>query len=213
MNNFKTCFALLLLVSSMNLVSAQKLFKGQLTFSNNTTLECLVDVPHYPSDKYVKYKLSETSDIRKIKSDSISRITITSDDGSQYTLIRMELSKKEGWNFCILVLEGYANLYLTGDGISTDKHGNVSPTSSFVSGRSMPEFYYMIKRKNEKYLTTIAITSPSVTMFGKARAFRKMASEYFVDWPELVERIKNEEFTEKDVEKVVKLYNQHMDSK
>jgi hypothetical protein len=213
MNNVKTCFTLLLLVCWMNLVNAQKFFKGQLTYKDNKIVVGLINMPATPSDKKIKFKINESADPEKINSDLIRFITITSDNGKSCTLEHVELSKKEGWAFCFLVLEGYANLYLTGDGISTDKHGNVTPTSSYVSGRSMPEYYYMIKRKSEKYLTTLAITSPSKTMLGKAKAFRKMAVEYFKDYPELVKRINDKEFTEEDVPQVVSIYNEHMENK
>jgi len=162
----------------VNLVSAQKFFKGQLTYKNNKILVGLIDIPDTPGAKKIKFKHNESSEPLKIKSDSIRLITITSDEGITCTLENIEISRKEK-AFCIVIVKGYSCLYLTGQGISTDKHGNVSPTAIFVSGRSMPEFYYLIKRKNEKYLTTIAITSPSKTMFGKAKAFRKQAAEYF----------------------------------
>jgi hypothetical protein len=212
MNNLKTCIALLLFVCSMNLVSAQKFFKGQLTYNNNVILVGLINMPDTPGDKKIKFKLTESSEVQKIKSELIRFITITSDEGIPCILENIEISKKEK-AFCFLLIKGYSSLYMTGQGISTDKYGNVRPTAVYVSGRSLPEFFYMVKRKNEKYLTTIAITSPSKTMFGKAKAFRKMAAEYFKDYPELVKRINNKEFTEENVVQVVSIYNDYMENK
>lgn len=212
MNNIKACTTLLLIIWSINLVSAQHYVKGQLTYTNNKVLVGLIHIPDTPGDKKIKFKLNESADMRKIKNDSIRFITTTSEEGITYTLENIEISRKEK-AFCFLLIDGYTSLYLTGQAISTDKQGNVSPIAVCVSGRSMPEFYYMIKRKNEKYLTTIAITSPSKTMFGQAKAFRKMSADYFKDYPELVKRINSKEFTELDVVKVVKIYNEHMESK
>jgi hypothetical protein len=206
-----TITILLILLLCINSVYSQHYCKAEITFNNDKKLEGLVDLP-YKYDKYILYKSDEDSRHRKIPSDSITKITMFSKDGKIYKLENVWMDKKYQ-QLVLLVVEGYTNLYYTGDGIYINKEHNLIPTSSYVSGKTQPEYYYYIKRKNERVVTMLAITSPSVTMFGKAKAFRKAAAEYFNDWPELVIRLNNKEFTEKDVEKVVKLYNQHMEAK
>ncbi len=99
MNYIKTCTTLLLFVWSVNLVCAQRFVKGQLTLINNKVLVGLVDVPVTPGDKKIKFKYSESSDSRKIISDSIRLITVTSDEGDISILENIEISKKEK-GFC-----------------------------------------------------------------------------------------------------------------
>lgn len=202
---------LLILLFCINSVYSQYYCKAEIIFNNDKKLEGLVDLP-YRYHKNILYKSDENSRHRKIPSDSISKITIISNDGKIYKLENIWLDKKYQ-GLVLLVVEGYTNLYYAGDGILIDKEHNLIPTSSYVSGKTQPVFYYFIKRRNERVVTLLAITSPSVTMFGKAKTFRKAAAHYFNDWPELVIRLNNKEFTDKDVEKVVKLYNQHMEAK
>jgi hypothetical protein len=208
----KTSIIFLSLVFIINLAYSQHYYPGRIILIDGEKLEGLVNLPFYRMNKCMFYKSNENAAERKIKTDSVKFVSMVSDEGKTSTLANVELSRKEK-GLVFLLIEGYTTLYFTGDGINVDKHGNIVPTASAVAGRSLPEFYYMAQRKAERYPVTLAITSPAKTVFGQARAFRKLAAEYFKDWPELVKRIKNEEFTEKDVERVVTIYNEHMESK
>jgi len=209
--NFK-CIRIQALIAFLlifNFGFAQKYFPGSITKINGETIKGYIRIPKYSDDKTVDYRSSEKSFEKEIKSDSVRLISIQTKGGAISSLERIQVTKKSK-GFVILVIEGYANLYLSGEGISVNKEGAFSPYSSFISGKDLPTFNYLALRKDEKNATILAVTSSSPTVFGLNNTFRTFASKYFADYPELVKRIDNKEFTHDDVEKVVKIYNKHM---
>ena len=208
--NFKRIPTLIALLLILNSGFAQKFYSGSITKVNGEILNGYFSLPKSVTDKSIDFKESDKSKEREIKSDSVRLISIHTKGGVTSSLERIQVTKKEK-GYVILITEGFANLYLNGDGFSVSKEGKFSPYTSFVSGRDLPTFNYLALRKNEKVATVIAVTSPSPTVFGLNNTFRTFASKYFADYPELVKRIDNKEFTHDDVEKVVKIYNKHME--
>lgn len=208
--NIKRFSSLVALLLFINIGFAQKFYAGSITKINGEILTGYLSLPKSTTDKSIDFKVSEKSKEREIKSDSVRLISIHTKGGVPSSLERIQITKKEK-GYAILLVEGFANLYLAGEGISVNKEGKFSPYSSFVSGRDLPTFSYLALRKNEKVATIIGVTSNSPTVFGLNNTFRVYASKYFSDYPELVKRIDNKEFTHDDIEKVVKIYNKHME--
>jgi hypothetical protein len=201
---------LIALVLTLNFGFAQKYFPGSIIKINGDTIKCYIRIPKYADDKTVDYRNSEKSFERTIKSDSVRLIAIQTKGGAINTLERIQLTKKSK-GFVILLIEGYVSLYVAGEGISANKDGEFAPNTSYFSGRDLPTFNYLAIRKSEKVATILAVTSSSPTAFGQNNTFRVFASKYFADYPELVKRIDKKEFSHDDVEKVVKIYNKHME--
>ena len=201
---------LIALLMTLNFGFAQKYFPGSITKINGDTINGYIRIPKYAVDKTVDYRISEKSVERTIKSDSVHLIAIQTKKGAINTLERIPVSKKSK-GFAILLIDGYANLYFAGEGISVNKEGEIAVKTSYYVGRDLPTFNYLALRKDEKVATTLAVWSPSPTVFGLNNTFRVFASKYFADYPELVKRIDNKEFSHDDVEKVVKIYNKHME--
>ena len=207
--NIKRFSSLVALLLFINCGFAQKFYAGSITKISGEVITGYLSLPKSTTDKSIDFKESEKSKVREIKSDSIRLVSIHTKGGSTSSLERIQVTKKEK-GYAILLIEGFANLYLAGEGVSVNKEGKFSPYSSFVSGRDLPTFSYLALRKNEKVASIIAVTSNAPTVFGLNNTFRVYASKYFSDYPELVKRIDNKEFTHDDVEKVVKIYNKHM---
>ncbi|MGV8964588.1 MAG: hypothetical protein ACOH2V_14570 [Candidatus Saccharimonadaceae bacterium] len=207
---FKRTSMLIALLLILNFGFAQKYFPGSITKINGDTINGYIRIPKYAEDKTVDYRSSEKSVERTIKSDSVRLIAIKTKGGAISTIERIQVTKKSK-GFVILLIEGYANLYFAGEGISVNKDGEFAPNTSYFAGRDLPTFNYLALRKNEKIATILAVTSPSPTVFGLNNTFRVFASKYFADYPELVKRIDKKEFSHDDVEKVVKIYNKHME--
>jgi len=207
--DFKRISILIALMLILNGGFAEKFYLGSITKINGDILTGYVSIPKNSDDKTVDFKGSEKSKETEIRSDSIRLISIHTKGGTISSLERIQVTKKSK-GFVILVIEGYANLYLSGEGISVNKEGAFSPYSSFISGKDLPTFNYLALRKDEKAATILAVTSSSPTVFGLNNTFRTFASKYFSDYPELVKRIDKKEFTHDDVEKVVRIYNKHM---
>jgi hypothetical protein len=208
--NLKRIPTLIALSMFLNFGFAQKYFPGNITKINGEIINGYIRIPKYADDKSVKFRNSEKSFEKEIRSDSVRLISIQTKGGAINTLERIPITKKSK-GFVILLIEGYANLYIAGEGISANKDGEFAPNTSYVSGRDLPTFNYLALRKNEKVATILAVTSSSPTVLGLNNTFRVFASKYFADYPELVKRIDKKEFTHDDVEKVMKIYNKHME--
>jgi hypothetical protein len=210
--NFKRIPTLIALLLILNFGFAQKYFTGSITKISGEIINGYIRIPKYADDKTVKFRNSEKSFEREIKSDSVRLISIQTKGGAINTLERIPITKKSK-GFVILLIEGYTNLYIAGEGISANKDGEFIPNTTYFSGRDLPTFNYLALRKNEKVATVLAVTSSSPTVLGLNNTFRVFASKYFADYTELVKRIDKKEFTHDDVEKVVKIYNKHMEEK
>ncbi|MDO9256786.1 MAG: hypothetical protein Q7U54_14800 [Bacteroidales bacterium] len=208
--NHKHITTLIALLFILNFSFAQKYFPGTITKINGEIINGYIRIPKYANDKTVKFRNSEKSFEREIRSDSVRLISIQTKGGAINTLERIPITKKSK-GFVILLIEGYANLYIAGEGISANKEGEFTPNTSYFSGRDLPTFNYLALRKNEKVATVLAVASSSPTVLGLNNTFRVFASKYFADYPELVKRIEKKEFSHDDVEKVVKIYNKHME--
>jgi hypothetical protein len=203
---------LFILLFAVSAAYSQKFFPGKLIFFNGETRDGLVKIKSSNWKKFVYYKAGVQSDEQKIKSETVKFVYVFSDQGDTSILENVQFDKKFK-RFVDRVIQGYATLYYCGDGMHLDKHGVIIHTSTYVVGRSQPVFYYDIQRKGERFATSLALVSPSKTMFGQDKNFRKSAAEYFKDYPELVKRIEDKEFTVDDIVKVVLLYNEHMEGK
>ncbi|MPN34110.1 hypothetical protein SDC9_181603 [bioreactor metagenome] len=78
---------------------------------------------------------------------------------------------------------------------------------SGYAGRDVASFTYFLKKNNEDVAYYFGMIG---NMMGLDSHLRKVVVPYLVDYPELVERIKNKEFTHKDYKGIVQLYNEYM---
>jgi hypothetical protein len=217
----KLTFLSILLLSS-TFVFAERFHPGSITYANGETKEGQVIIPRKYAEKTIRFRTDGDAPTEKIKSSDLKRVSIVSDDGNKHAFEFLPIvdnpwkgkAKKPGW-IQVISEGGYATLYLLSEKYSTDKEGNVSTTTSYVAGRSLPSFNYYIRKGEENKACLLAITSPSPTMLGLTKQFRKLAEIVLPETPELVERIGTGkgEFTHKDVPQFVEMYNAAMKSK
>lgn len=156
------------------------------------------------SDEFIFFKESENSEVEKISSSVLKTIIIQSDkDGyKEYDWLcpkRMTNKKKiklaePKW---IPVLKrGIVTLY----GYTSE--GFVIETSLTVSVWTSDNFYYAYREGEDGAMWI------HWEMGGTANnaMFQFVAQDYFADYPELAEKIKNEEYTYKDMLTVFKVY-------
>jgi hypothetical protein len=192
-----------LIIATFTAISAYAdYFPAVIYLLDSTQIECLMNHPKIDA-KTITYKISKKSKAEKVESKLIEKIRILFEDSGDYTELQYlscynmglywKTSKKAGKPTWLTVLiEGPVTLYLA---------------ESFMRGggplRTDVSFtYYICKRKNENVATII--TMPK-TVGGSPLAH--VGPIYFADYPELAERLKNKEFKDSQIEKVVNEYN------
>jgi hypothetical protein len=216
MKNFRVITVTLLLLS-VNFVFGQKFQQGSVVYQNGETRNGFVVVPKKFSDKTVKFKSQESGTEEKISSADLKMLTVKSEDNRTFVFERLPaalkvgLKERTGW--LLALAQGYACLYMVGDYYATDKKGNVLPVDEYVVGRDLPTVSFYIKKGKENTAYYFGLTSKSPTMFGMNNVLKKNAKIYLSECPQVIEKIEKGDFTHKDIEKAIELYNQLMKPK
>jgi hypothetical protein len=206
-------FIALILISSF--AFGQVFQKATITYLNGEVKKGFVLIPRKPTEKSIKYKLSRNiSTEERIKSEELKYIVIESDEGNKYVLERIPIALKprsKPTKPCWLLVKvaGYGTLYIGADYFVADNMGNVDVVA-VGGGHSGPAtFNYYLKKGNLDVAYYMGMTSPG-GMLGLNALLRKTAEMNLSDYPELVERIKNKEFTHNDIPAIIMIYNDYM---
>lgn len=214
MNSLKSYF-LLIFLSIVHVVSGSIFQSGKVIYLNGDIKTGFLAIPSNADVKTIEFKTGiANNQIELIQSSDLKYISVQSEDGNNFLFERISYAYKIGakpkkpvWLFTILT--GYATLYMTGTEYVTDKKGNVVLQYSYYVGRDVVSYNYFIKKGNEDIAYYFGMTGGS-NMLGLNSYLRKVTIPYLVDYPELVARIKNKEFTHKDYKGIVQLYNEYM---
>jgi hypothetical protein len=200
---------LLILLFIPFVISAQKFYPGKMEFNDGKILECLLTVPTNSNTK-IKTKLSEDAPVVIYKSEQLRYVTLYPGNEKTYEFARLpmkvrekSMGKEPAW--MVVSLKGYVTLYEATNSYDIDDDNQLIMIGIQV-GHHQPDYFHLARRTNEKIATLLATDIGFES--GKNRVFRKLASEYFSDCEELVERLKNKEFKYKDIPKVFFIYNE-----
>ena len=204
----------LILMLSGNLLFAESFLKGTLMFKNGDTKRCFVLPPKDYKQKTIIYKIDENSKKEEIASDSLKSISIEGGNGKSIDFDRLPTSlyenKKPGKKCWLLVVQkGSITLYLMSTYKISNK-GSVSTMTHYWVGNELPTITYYIKKKNQDVALAFATTSNSPTVFGLNSTLKKSAARYLREYPELVNKIDKNEYTHKDIEEIIMIYNAYM---
>ena len=209
---------IVLLLFTATFVFGQPFRPGSLTFENGDVKTGFLQIPTKGEQKTIKFKTDiNDKKAESIKSDVLLSLVVESEDENRYTFHRTSVKRplgrtsKKAW--LLVLLDDYVTLCFTGGQFQTDTKGNVVAKTEYWRGRDLPTFSYFLKKKGENLPFAFAQTSPSPTMFGLNNELRRNAKLHLSDYPELVERIENKEFTHKDVVQIIQLYNDYMKNK
>jgi len=199
------CIVLIVLVSNIGFSQNQN---ALIHLKNGRTLQGYVDITNSGN---IKYSVNEESKEQK---------TFTYKDVKQLDLFHNEdiivflyknindLSKSPDFKLMEVILLGKVSLYRVhnfgsydGGGVPYNNQGFSYGGSGNYGGRYSINNYYV--SKNGGITEKLATTG---TLFTKS--FKKSASEYFSDCPELVQKIQDYTFTKKDIEQMVLFYNE-----
>jgi len=216
MNNQKVIITLYFVLFS-HFIFGQSFQAATITYFNNETKSGFVEIPKTPIQKSIKFKLNkDDKSEEKIKMENIKSFSVQSEDGNTYIFEKLRLvplnQKKPttGFRWLLLRVAGYANLYEGSHYYSTDKKGNIEVLTDCGTNGSCT-FSYYIKKDNTDIAYILAMTPPEKKLsIGLNSILIKKVELYLYEYPELVERVKNKEFTHRDVLTIIQIYNDYM---
>lgn len=179
-------------------------------------------MPDSGDDNSIVYRAGEKGEKESIKSDLVESFTVVSDKGNPYSFERLATRfniKKEKVSdkkyFLFVFKKGtYATFYLASNGYSTNsKKGTLEIENTYLSGKDLPTFTYLIRKKNQTFADVFGQTSPSKTLFGLNKML-KVRCEYLIpDDPSLLKRIEADEFKHTQIPEIIDIYLKDMEGK
>lgn len=193
-------------------------FSGQISLLNGDIITGLVKVPKAPSDRQVVYKINEEGNKETVDVEQIRTITLNSKSGEKYVFDclkldlrpkkdKIKITKKTAILYRLSV--GYANLYVASNVYSVNEDGNIEVIHKYYQGTDIPTFYYYIKRENEKVATYFCYSIPGAPVIGLQKVLVHRCGIVFDDAPQIIERVKNEEFNHLMIQEFIDAYNEN----
>ncbi len=219
---------LLLLMAFANLVLGQEwkrapeyiIFMGKtynkatLFYENGQNIGGYVAIPKTCGQDEISFKPFKDSKAITVPSKMLKRIMVYNKDSTTYSFERVNYvleqddpPKRNGWLY--VMVEGYATLYFKVDKYKIDKEGKLL----LIAEEGMPMNF--VQKKSEHKAVLVATSNPhgSNMVIGSEKPFKKYAPVAFAEDQELVSKIKKGQYKSRDIEEVVKIYNQYMENK
>lgn len=194
----KNILLVLLLFSTLQSLHAKRFIKAEIEYKNGSVKSGYVGFPIGGYDKKISFRTKENSKTQKLESDKIFTITFANDGelvqlvrsyGKVYKNKKEKLSKNQFWG----VLVGTCGEISLINEASSYK---ISKDGQFLLVYEDGHYpFIFLKKQDEKYAAAISTNYKFATIgIGIKAFFRKNASKFFHDNPELVKKIKNKEF-------------------
>ncbi len=202
---------ILFFIALSSIIFGQKFQKATINQTDGTQKTGLVNGKSLSDSKEIKYKTDENTKPENISKSLIKSIDFYSSNDKVYHIenitITNEKKTKTSSEWMLNLVSGYYDLYIIAD-YSFDKEGNLKLSTNYLTGRDLPEFYYFIKNKNEKYAEIFALYSPSPTYFGLHKILKDNVVKFMSDDKDLVDKVEKKKLSTKSVEQIVKEYNE-----
>ena len=209
-------------IAQNNLINPNEFWKGEIKLSDGSVKKGYIRVPDSGDDNSIVYRAGEKGGKESIKSDLIESFTVVSGKGNAYTFDRLATRfniKKEKVSekkyFLLVFKKGsHATFYLASNGYYTNaKDGTLDIVNTYLSGKDLPTFTYLIRKKNQDFADVFGQTSPSKTLFGLNKML-KVRCEYLIpDDPSLLKRIEADEFKHTQIPEIIDIYLKDMEGK
>lgn len=196
MNTIKLSLIILLTFLYSNL-AAGTFLKAKIVFKDGKELDGFIK-PINPSDKIITFKENLEGNKVSFDSDLIEKLLIYFTDGT-VEYIRL---KTYNWNhkkiysasWLEVIEKGHASLYFA------FVDGGMSSSGSIIPG----DKYWLCHRPGEE---AASVVSHVIGKVNANQTFKLKASEFFSDYPELSEKIRNKTYRYDELIFVVKEYN------
>lgn len=211
----KGILTILILFISYN-IQAHEFYTAKVLLANGTVIDCKATLPENELvETSIKIKENDNKPATLIMSDEIYQILYVINDNNYiferhnmglikeaYQKHRTNNSSGKEW-YLIISSDNFIKAYISAQNYYLDKGKGVISTYSFEGRNINFGTSYLLKRKNENAPTVISMSNISYSQF------RKWASEYFKEIPELVERINNKEFKKSEVGLLASAYSSY----
>ncbi|WP_284651862.1 hypothetical protein [Flavobacterium terrisoli] len=196
-------FFLILIFLSSALCFSQRL-KCTVYLTDGTTKE---GVSRFKANDDVKFRMTDDSEPEIISKEKIEKINL--EENGIIGTYRYKIATEEIGLWLKEEAVGEVCLYSTrvsgffyGGGASFNSAGGVGVGAGVMMGGGEVIHYYVCHQNDTEVFKITSIGNIS-------KNFKKAASEFFKDCPELVGKIESKEFKKDDIEKVVWFYNNH----
>lgn len=169
--------------------------KCVIYFNDTTKVEGLCKLKTNGEVKFIKNKGDKKT---LFYHSQISKVEIIDDEITTYEYKYIDEYSSE---WLELLIKGEVSLYTTS---ISSYHMNNSLNTGGMNGMTFgggTTTYYYTCRQNENGVFRIASKGTI------SRSFKKTASEYFKDCPEIVEKIQSKDYKKDDIEEIVRIYN------
>ena len=214
----KQLFALLL-VFYISHAQGSDYFKAKIVLTNGQRIEGFAQLPSNKFfDNSIRFKREKDGSSRKIKDKEIDKALYVTESGNEYLLerrnirnilrsfgkVRENTTKKKFW---ILLSSHHSqiNYYYYAMSYIINKNEVMIAKTVDRSG-TWADVILLLKRPGETAPTMITSISYGAKIIGKEKKFRKYASIYFSEHPDLVKRIQDKEFEHDKMEALIEAY-------
>jgi|GEM_PF-5421271 len=205
--------SILILFFALSSIStfSQKFQKAVIENMDGSTKTGLINGKSLSDSKEIKFKTDEESKVEPILKSSVKSIDFYSTNGKTYHIdnifLTNEKKTKTTSEWMLKLVSGYYDLFIIAD-YSFDKNGNLTLSTDYRVGRDLPEFYYFIKKQDEKFADIFALYSPSPTYFGLHKILKENVIKFMSDDQALVDKVEKKKLSTKNIEQIVKEYNE-----
>lgn len=196
----KKIFQILLIILVSQVALAQNK-KGVVYLNDGSQLKGLVKLT---KGNKVKYRLNKESEKRIFNKHSVDRVVLFKEDGEleEFAFRQIERSSISSIKVMQVITRGKITLYKVVTH-GTHYYGGGLPGQAPMMGASYSISNYYVGKEDSKLVNQI--TSKGA-LFEKN--FKKAAMNYFKDCPALVKLIENKTYRKRDLEEIVKYYNE-----
>jgi hypothetical protein len=202
----KRCSALVLFILFFTTVTAQPFNRAELVF-NDGSIKSGFAQSVLETKKKIKFKETEDGEKVTFLHAELKRVSYFFDTDTTilerhdyFPAIKAKKAQKDGW--FLLLKKGYVSLYFARSTIGGGMSTNPATGQMQMNGTASFKEYYVV-RPDETALMLVSV----VASLNSNATFKMYAPIYFSDYPELAEKIKKKEYTYKDLEEVIDIYN------
>lgn len=210
----KTILGCLFILLSGVSYAQNDFYPAVIITQKNAQIECLVEIPDRPDVKAINTKMNKDSKTEKIACDSLTKIRLFLNKDREMELERLPVisinnvwrgkQKFSNTGWLVVIERGPVTLYGT---MVKSYMGTFNTAAGLANYAKTTDMSLFCKRANEEGASMMVFEVSGSIQIGNP--FPKMASNYFVDAPDIAEKIKNKEkgYTAKDLLGIVQEYN------
>lgn len=190
---------------------SQKFQSAVVELKDGTKKSGFVQSKSLSNGKQIQFKAEEDSKAETILNSGINSIEFSVNNNKNYRLDYVSFyptakrTKPEA-TWMLKLVSGYYDLYTVAD-YSFDKAGNIKLSTNYLVGSTLPEFYYFVKKQEENVADIFGIHSPSPNYFGLHKILKENVVKMMADDSALVKKVEAKQLSTKNIEQIVKQYN------